>query len=304
MNINQMALELFEKNEYIEALNLFHQAVEESRSIQSLTNLAWIYCYEENDDEKAIPLLEEVISMNPSSYLPYNLLGEIYTRLEQWQYAADILIKSISIHPSDEAYNNLGVAKYHLGHIQEASDYFLKASKPSDYAMYSHIRCLVELGQPAEAQKLLDLFLGDDDDFVGEVQVAELYMEMGFPELAIKWFERGWDSYWKQPNWVSQFVYCLIQTDRRIRAEELIQETILERTDLLDEIRQEVCDENWTESDKEERIKELLQEINEFQHTIHQILAGNIPLIKFDTSLRTRCYLFGCTRHGNPEYKD
>lgn len=80
MNTNQRAIELFEENDYEEAMKLFHQAVKESRDIQSLHNLAWMHSYEEEDDEKALGLIKEVMDMNPSSYFPYNLLGEIYLR--------------------------------------------------------------------------------------------------------------------------------------------------------------------------------------------------------------------------------
>lgn len=77
MSTNQKALELFEQNEYEKALKLFRQAVEESRNIQSLNNLAWMYSYEEEDDQKALKLLKEVIEMKPASYFPYNLLGKL-----------------------------------------------------------------------------------------------------------------------------------------------------------------------------------------------------------------------------------
>jgi uncharacterized protein HemY len=42
--------------------------------------------------------------------IPYNLLGEIYCRQEQWQFAKEILDKSISIQLSKIAYNNVAVA--------------------------------------------------------------------------------------------------------------------------------------------------------------------------------------------------
>ena len=57
MNTNQKAIEMFEQNEYEEAMELFQQAVLESRNVQSLNNLAWMYLYEEDDDDKAIELI-------------------------------------------------------------------------------------------------------------------------------------------------------------------------------------------------------------------------------------------------------
>lgn len=146
MNTNQKAIELLESNKYENALKLFQKAVEESREVQSLTNLAWMYCYEEQEYIKAMDLLEEVLTMNPLSYFPYNLLGEIYVRRENWPSAKDVLINSISIYPTKAAYNNLAVVYYHLENYELASQNFLMASENSDYAMYSHVKCLIELG--------------------------------------------------------------------------------------------------------------------------------------------------------------
>ncbi len=80
MNINEKAIEMFEQNKCEEAMELFHRAVHESRGVQSLNNLAWMYFYEEENDEKALELIKEVVKLNPSSYFPYNMLGEIYMK--------------------------------------------------------------------------------------------------------------------------------------------------------------------------------------------------------------------------------
>lgn len=104
MNLNQQAIKLLEKNEYEESLELFKRAVQVSRDVQSLNNLAWIYSNEEDDIETAFELMTEVIEMKPSSHFPYNLLGEIYIKKKMWEDASNILLQSIAIHPSIEAY--------------------------------------------------------------------------------------------------------------------------------------------------------------------------------------------------------
>lgn len=85
MNINEKAIEMFEQNKYEEAMELFHRAVHESRDVQSLNNLAWMYFYEEENDEKALELIGEVVKLNPSSYFPYNILGDIYMKQKKWE---------------------------------------------------------------------------------------------------------------------------------------------------------------------------------------------------------------------------
>jgi hypothetical protein len=54
---------------------------------------------------------------------------------------------------------------------------FPSRSNKSDYAMCSHVNCLIELGKTTEAKRKLDTFSEDNDDFVGEIEVAELYVE-------------------------------------------------------------------------------------------------------------------------------
>lgn len=302
MNTNQRAIECLERNEYNDALRLFEKAVVESRNVQSLTNLAWIYLHEECNREAALQLIKEAIVWNPKSHFPYNLLGEIYMEMENWQLALYALHQSIIIQPSDEAHNNLGVANYHLGQIQEASDYFLLCSKKSDYAMYSHVKCLIELGRKAEARIKLDTFSEDDDEFVGAVEMAELFLELDCFEESVRWFENGWESYWKSPNWVSRYVYALYKMNKLNRAREILKEVIQQKVVDINEAGKEVCDEEWTEKENEEYLQQLLNEKHEYELMYEQITSGYKPSMIYNTSMITGCYLFGCKRHNHAEY--
>ncbi|PEY19138.1 hypothetical protein CN340_26470 [Bacillus anthracis] len=87
MNSNEKAIEMFEQNKYEEAMELFQQAVHKSRGVQFLNNLAWMYFYEEENDDKALELIREVVKLNPSSYFPYSILGDIYMKQEKWTEA-------------------------------------------------------------------------------------------------------------------------------------------------------------------------------------------------------------------------
>jgi tetratricopeptide (TPR) repeat protein len=105
----------------------------------------------------------------------------------------------------------LAVAIYHLGNLEDASECFLLASENSDYAMYTHVKCLIELGNLDDAKIKLDSFSENDDEFVGSVDLADLYVELGSYKEAIEWFEKGWNDYWKEPCWVSRYVYSLMK---------------------------------------------------------------------------------------------
>ncbi len=156
-----MALELLEKSDYDDALIMFKKALADSRDIQSLNNLAWIYFHEGEkveDDyyevrvDLAIDLLKECINLQTKSHFPYQLLGEAYLRSECWQEALDSLKMAISIQPTLVGFNNMGVAYYHLKLIEQASECYSHASQEYDYAKYSYAKCLIDLGDLIKAR--------------------------------------------------------------------------------------------------------------------------------------------------------
>ncbi|WP_142314210.1 tetratricopeptide repeat protein, partial [Bacillus wiedmannii] len=257
MNINEKAIEMFEQNEYEKAMELFHQAVQESRGVQSLNNLAWMYFYEEENVDKALELIKEVIKLNPSSYFPYNILGEIYTKQEKWEEAKEVLQKSISMQPSNEAFHNVAVAHYNLGELEKASEFFLRVAGDSDYIMYSYVKCLIDLGRTTEAKEKLDAFNRKSDDFVGEIHVADLYVELNCYKEAIEWFEKGYKEVWKSPNWIGRFVYALYKANNYSRMNEVIRESIEAKTEEIEDVQNEEVEENWTEKDKKEVTTQL-----------------------------------------------
>ncbi|MFF2754466.1 tetratricopeptide repeat protein [Psychrobacillus sp. NPDC058041] len=303
MNTNQKAIEIFEQNEYEEAMELFQQAVHESRDVQSLNNLAWMHLYEEEDDDKALELIKEAVKMNPSSYFPYNILGEIYIRQEQWKEAKEALRKSISIQISNEAHHNLAVAYYNLGEFEEASEFFLQAAGDSDNTMYNHVKCLIDLGRTTEAKEKLDVFNEKSDDFVGEIDVADLYVELNCYKEAIQWFEKGYKEYGKSPYWIGRFVYALFKTNNFSRINEVIQEAIEEKEEVIEDVKKEEVEENWTENDKKELIEEYMGENDKYKKMIEFITSGYVPQLDFETYSTGACYLFGCKRHNHPEYQ-
>ncbi|HEF1901065.1 TPA: tetratricopeptide repeat protein [Bacillus cereus] len=303
MNINEKAIEMFEQNKYEEAMELFQQAVHESRDVQSLNNLAWMYFYEEENDDKALELIREVVKLNPSSYFPYNILGDIYMKQEKWTEAKEALQKSISIQPSDEAYHNVAVAHYNLGELEKASDFFLRVAGDSDYIMYSYVKCLIDLERTTEAKEKLDTFNRESDNFLGEINVADLYVELNCYKEAIEWFEKGYKECWKSPNWISRFVYALYKTNNFSRINEVIRESIEAKTAEIEDVQNEEVEENWTENDKKELIEEYTEENNCYKTMVERIKSGYVPGLEFETDYIGACYLFGCKRHNHLEYE-
>ncbi|MBU5354835.1 bacterial transcriptional activator domain-containing protein [Paenibacillus barcinonensis] len=304
MSKNQRAIECYENNEYDAALALFRAALSESRDVQSLTNLAWIYYHEEGDVEAAMELLQEALNLNPTSHFPYSLLGELLVREQRWAEGAAVLLRSIAIETSKEAVNNLAVAKYHLGEWDQAAALFLQSAEPSDYAMYSHIYCLIKMGRMNEAKHKLHAFSEQDEHFAGEVHVAELYVELQCFSEAVHWFKKSWNTYYKSPDWVCRYIYALVQMNAMQAAIEITEQCIQLKQEDIEEEQAELCDEEWTESDKAVYLKQLEMEKQEYMQILAKISEGYVPPLDFMTSVNSACYLFGCSRHGHSEYKD
>lgn len=307
MNLNEQAIDLLERNEYDNARTIFQEAVQKCRDVQSLTNLAWILTNEEDDFDQAIKLLTEVMQMKPKSNFPYNLLGEVYMRKEMWKEAETVLKQALAIEPSTEAYFNLGATMYHLNDFEEAAKSYLASSSDSDYALYGYVRCLLNLDKHSEAKQVLDTFSQDADDFVGEVEVAEFYVELGCYRKAVKWYEKGFEDYYHQVPWVGRYIYSLLQLNQFEKAEEIRLLVLNEQKEALMDEQEEVCDEHWTEEDKQKeinKIKDAIEQLTQMQKWISNETTPAIQYDSFDPSISTRCYLFGCKRHDFPEYAE
>ncbi|MDF4761506.1 hypothetical protein P3543_23855, partial [Vibrio parahaemolyticus] len=182
-----------------------------------------------------------------------------------WEEAKEALQKSISIQPSDEAYHNVAVAHYNLGELEEASEFFLRVAGDSDYIMYSYVKCLIDLGRTKEAKEKLDAFNRESDNFLGEMMVADLYVELNCYKEAIEWFEKGYKECWKSPNWIGRFVYALYKVNNSSRIHEVIRESIEAKTAEIEDVENEEVEENWTENDKKELIEEYTKENNYYK---------------------------------------
>ncbi len=302
INTNNKAINQLENNNIDGAIKLFQKAVLEKRDVQSLTNLAWLLWHEEDDLQRALCLVQEAVELKPTSHFPYSLCGELLLRNERYEEALKMLQRSISIQQTKAAFHNMGVAYYYLGDTAQAATHFGQAAGKSDYTLYNQVKCLIECGQLTEAKCLLDTFDGNDEDFIGEVDLAELFAELNLHQEAILWFEKGWEGYYKQPDWVARYIHSLIKTNHEMRAQEIIDEVIQLKKDELHEAKKEELDEDWTEQDKQGNILKLSNEIKQYESMIEEVRAGKLPDLTLEPSAESGCYLFGCERHQHSEY--
>ncbi|WP_100372115.1 tetratricopeptide repeat protein [Bacillus sp. FJAT-45037] len=302
MNDNKRAVRAFDRGDIEEALRLFQVAVNKNRTIQSLHNLAWFYGYEEEEYEKALALSLEAVMLRPTSYFPYNLLGELYMKLARYDEAIPVLEDSLQLHSSKEATFNLAVSYYEVGKLEQATNYFQKAAGNSDYTFYLYVKCLIEGGRVSEAREKLALISEDASDFVGEGVVAALYLELGDYEQAVNWYNKSWDECAAGADYVARFAYALYQFNDTVRLDEIIETAVNEVEKQLEVTKNMELGEGYSEIDRTEELRENENELAFLRELRSKLEYGFVPDFTIDLYVEGRCYLFGCTQHEHPEY--
>ncbi|MDN4608222.1 tetratricopeptide repeat protein [Sporosarcina highlanderae] len=302
VNLNEKALQLFEENAYDEALDLLEQAVEKGRTVQSLNNLAWMYMYEEEDVQRAKPLLEEVVALRPQCHFPYNMLGEVALQEKNWDGARELLRKSIAIRSSGEAIHNLAVADFYTDRFQQAADGFHSIAEDSDIVSWYEVIARIRNREWAVAKSILDQWNSESSHYLGAIEAADAYVEMDCWQEARDKFEKEWSDYFISPNVISRYAYVLFRLHDLHACRQVIDRAVADKRVEIEEEKQEICDENWTEADKADRILELQEELSGLQQLFAKLQAGYLPVFRFELHHEGGCYLFGCKQHGHSEW--
>ena len=300
---NKKALMLFEQNEYAEAFALLKKLAEESPSVQSLNNLAWMYLREEEEMDEAEKVLEQVVKLHPQSPFPYMMLGEIALHKCQFERAKTYLEIALAHGYTEEAMYNLAMAHFKLGEYKQAAQQFAKSIGDSGMAQLHQVVAWMYAGEQEKAKGLLDDWDEEAYDYTEAIEIADVYLEMQHYDEACKQFEKEWQSSINSPYIVSRFAYTLWQLGDAEACQSIIQQASLETWKVIDEEHEEECDEHWTVQDKEERIEELTQEKRVLDTLFDRLQNGYVPVFEYDMYPMGGCQLFGCPQHGNAEYK-
>jgi tetratricopeptide (TPR) repeat protein len=318
--LNDYAMALMEDNKYEEALLQFENAVKIKPNIQSLHNLAFFY-YTEGEplgdgcwrykEQEAITILESVVQHKPTSYIPFTLLGEIYTSKGNYDRSIDLLLISISIQPTFENLNNLGVCYYKKSMWIQAAECFKKAysmRKKDDIVLHPLLGygiCLAKLGQREEAVKIANKLLLQNQKIESlidklEDQIAFIfYLTEHFNDFVNIYSTLNLFNY--TADWLPPYFYSLWKLCELNKMEKVSENLIRHKENEIQEVLEE-DDTDWEPGRKVEFINELKSDIDFIKTTVKKINSGIRPNLHFDPNIETRCYLFGCRRHNNPTY--
>lgn len=124
------------------AIRLYKSLLQDDvKNIDYLTTLGNLYM-KNNDDEKALPYFQQILTFYPDDFEAMNSMGGIYRRMGKYHESIDILQKALEtkINPAQVNYN-LGFTYKLMGDYTDAVECFenVIAANPTDVLAYNHL---------------------------------------------------------------------------------------------------------------------------------------------------------------------
>lgn len=124
------------------AIRLYKSLLQDDvKNIEYLTTLGNLYM-KNNDDEKALPYFQQILTFYPNDFEAMNSMGGIYRRMGKYQESIDILQKALEtkINPAQVNYN-LGFTYKLMKNYSDAIECFenVIAVNPTDVLAYNHL---------------------------------------------------------------------------------------------------------------------------------------------------------------------
>ncbi|WP_042149942.1 lipopolysaccharide assembly protein LapB [Paucisalibacillus sp. EB02] len=296
----KQALIYFESNEYDKAFQRMKEILKKNRSIESLHNVAWMYVNEEEDLDTGQHLLEEAIKLRPYHPFPFALLGEIYLRKSMLNDAEALLNKVLEMERLPAVVHNLGVVYARKKQWKKAAEYFQEIARPSSYELLLEIYSRIQFGDDM-ARELMLQWDEKHDDFIGWMEVADLWIELGEFALAKEGYEKEWDMTSPGPYSLNRYGYVLYQLGYEEQLMIIQEETLRHIEEELIDVKHEA---DWTEEDRQEQIQQLEKWYKQVQVLPDTLKSGFVPPAEIDFFVEGGCYLFGCRQHNHPFYKE
>ncbi|QUH26533.1 tetratricopeptide repeat protein [Serpentinicella alkaliphila] len=305
--INLCGILAIETNNLDLAYKMFKQAVFLNPTVYSLNNLAYFYLYEYDDSQKSVELLERSINMEPTSELPYALLGQAYIDLNNFEKAEYYLKKAVQINPTHIILNNLGVAAYRLGKIEDSINWFKESLNLLQVTetLISYGFALARNGRRDDSEEVAEQLCIKFNEFLDSgklyifsevmpVEIGEIFYENMNYVKANDCFERAME--YGAGDFISYYQYSLLQVSKIQRADDILKQYILEKEKDIEELREY---DYYSERETNELISSYREEIDSISDIYEKIKIGYRPSIEFIPRILGGCYLFGCIRHRN-----
>lgn len=306
--INRIAIGYLENPSVLqgnEDLKFFELAYKTKKTIKSAHNFAWFLYTEKGEEDKAIEVQKDCISLKPKTFYPYYLLG--FMLLEKKKYDEAIQYLSIAREKSNrrDILHNLAFCHYKLGNLELSLNLFEQASSQDseNKSAFNQAVICFKLNRTDELKKIANkLNQSVNCNFhntISQYEIGFLYFLLEnyakSTECLIKQGINGVDlNHWKELS------YSLFVTDK--------QKWISQQKKSIQECKESILEintnpEEWdfdSEKEKNEELEELKNKITQIQKIVSNgISKPDINLEEYVWADSCGCLLFGCKRHEN-----
>ncbi len=297
-------LEMIQDNEdYL----FFEKAYKLKKTVKTTNNFASHLFYECYENQQALEVQKECITLKPKSYLPY--LFYATTLIEQKEYikAIDALETSQNKHETWDAEHNLWYCKYMIWDYKSAEKHFLKTSQDKERdnelkSMFWLALVQYKLDNKENTYEILRLMQESKnfDNAINDYDIWILYFLYDDYENAknntLKCGMRI-DLLDRKELWYSIFI-----SDKQLFLKK-INKDIKELQGYIQEIKNSTG--IWKDAPDEEKNEDMSKFLTEIMEKENmEKLFETKPIVNIDKHLVAEyswCSIFGCCRHGNPE---
>lgn len=213
------------------AIRLYKSLLQDDvKNLQYLNSLGNLYM-KANDDSKALPYFQQILTFYPNNFEAMNACGGIFRRMGKYSESIEILQKALDtkINPAQVHYN-LGFTYKLMGNNQDAIECFenVIALNPTDVLAYNHLGSIyasLKDNQKAVATYKRGLQV-DPNHPILQFNLAKCFQEMHDDGSAIQAYETALKA---RPGWqdaVIAYAELLLDHRKTKAAGELVQSAI------------------------------------------------------------------------------
>lgn len=180
--------------------------------------------FEQQEFKDALAQYEEMIKGNASSYFDADQFAdfaEYYLSKGKYKNASEVIEYALNIHPGSP---EILIIKAHMlideDCIDEAKAIAENISENSVDAELLRAEILLTDNKPEEAERLLTNMLENSDDIDKEdyKNIIYLFDDLNYPNIAVKWFEKGIRLYPFEDQMLMDMADCYVETGETEKA--------------------------------------------------------------------------------------
>ncbi|AVK84494.1 hypothetical protein C3943_13390 [Lysinibacillus sp. B2A1] len=290
--IKKAAEILAKEGEYETVKLMLLDVLAEEKNIIALHNLADLL-KERDDYEEALYYAKQAVAMEPKTYYPYALVGELTMRLGDLDSAQRWLEQAYTLFESPVVANNLACIYKHQQKFNEAATYFIQSYQTEDYALMRAVECFVLAGDTDSVYKWIDVIKQDQERFIGEVELGELYASLGNYQEASEWYAKGYQHYAHTAYWISNYLWALHQLGHEKQIRDIRAAFLGTLTTELMKLPEDAEEYEMTSEEMEEEELRLRADMERVRNAHLQASISNDD----ELYIASRCFTFFCPMH-------